>query len=144
MKYLLSTMANAVAYTFYGEAEKGALPAVKKKITVAGGAGIPSLSLGFGEMTKDQGGTPLWTPSGRVTPISEADLELLQTHHVFKRHLDASLIEIVGNDISGNHKAVSKIAAHMADDDFAPMNNSRINKQIKVTTGESEQDSRRV
>lgn len=144
MKYILSTMANAVAYTFYCEAEKGSLPSVKRKIIVAGGAGIPSLSLGFGEMTKDSVGTPLWTPSGRVTPIKEEDLELLMNHHVFKRHLEANLVEIVGNDITDNHKAVSKIAAHMADDEFAPMNKSRINKQIKVTTGEAEGDDRRI
>ncbi|WVW37747.1 hypothetical protein Gekk315_00035 [Aeromonas phage Gekk3-15] len=142
MKYILSVMANDVCYTFYGPSVNGSLPPVKKKIRIAGGANLPSSKRGFGEMTTDHSGAPLWTPSGLVTPVKDEDLALLMEHHVFKQHLESNMVEIVGNDITHNHKAVAKIASHMGDDDFAPLNNSRINAQIKVTLGESEQDRR--
>lgn len=145
-KYIVSTMTNAVCYTIFDDAAPGIVPNVKRNIRIEGGTGIPSINSGFGEMSRDHQGTPMWTPSGTVTPVSDEDFALLQNHHVFKKHLERELVKIVGNDIVDNHKAVEKVARGMAKDDFAPLNASTVkekaNKAIKVEAAGGEGQGR--
>ena len=66
-KYVLSTMTNSVSYAIWGNV--GDLPVMRQKVTIKGGAGLPSISSGFGEVSKDGEGSPLWTADGVITPI---------------------------------------------------------------------------
>lgn len=110
MKHIISTMTNAVAYTFWGKA--GDLPVPVGKITIQGGANLPSLSSGFGEMTKDGEGKPLWTPQGVVTPISDEAYEKLKGHVVFQKHLDKGFVKVLEREPRG-HKDVSRVVKDM-------------------------------
>lgn len=151
-KYIVSTMSMAVKYTFYSElpqngntkAGAGPLPNIKKQILVRGGAGLTSATSGFGEMAKDQGGSPLWTPDGIVTVVSDADYELLKEHHVFKSHLEKGLVRVVNQDISQNHGAVVKETRGMSHDPFAPLTSATADKRIKVKLGAGDEDDFRI
>lgn len=133
-KYILSTMANAVNYTFYGKVPSGTLPPVAKRIKIEGGAGLPSINTGFGNMAKDDQGVPLWTPDGVVTPISDENFDRLKDHVIFKKHMDAGLIRVIDHDITKNHGAVEKLVRSMEKDDFSPLNKDKANTKIKVKT----------
>lgn len=140
MSYVLSTMANAVNYTFYTEG--GDLPRVKHKILVQGGATLPSRTRGFGEMSKASDGTPMWTPSGIVTPVTPENLEMLKGHPVFKKHLEAGLVKILEKDLTTNHKEVAKAASDMSADGFAQLTAKTINQRIKASVGHPDGDNR--
>jgi hypothetical protein len=131
-KYILSTMTSPIAYTFYQQT--GDLPVERHKVLIAGGRGIPSHRSGFGEQSSGENGIPMWTAEGMVTPVSDSDLEQLESHHVFKKHLEQGLVRVLGTDIRGNHKAVMKEAKTMEEDGFGQLNNSKLKQKIKVTT----------
>lgn len=143
-KYILSTMASSVSYTFYGKAPEGAIPPIGRKIKIEGGAGLPSINKGFGEMTQDHQGVPMWTPAGVVTPISDEAYDALLNHVVFKKHLDAGLLRVIDHDITQNHGAVAKLTQNMAVDDFAPLNKDTVKSKVKVKTKLSDNDDDRV
>lgn len=154
--YVLSTMSSAIGYCFYDQPNRnttptaknpvsGDIPVLRKKIRIHGGAGLPSLRSGFGDMEQDAEGKPLWTADGMVTPISDADYELLKDHHVFKKHLEKGLVKVINRDISDNYRAVKKEAAGMSSDPFALLNKDTLAKKVKlanVTTGSLEQESK--
>lgn len=118
MKYILSTMTSAVSYCFYIEAkDEGSLPTVRKRVTIHGGKGLPSLTSGLGEVSKDDTGSPLWTPNGVITPVSDEAYEELKNHEVFIRHLDKKYIKVVNEDISRNNRAIDKEVSSMAEYD---------------------------
>lgn len=122
MPYIVSTMANSVSYNTYNfigdpKSKQGVLPVVKDKIVIHGGAGMPSLRSGFGEMTKDQDGVPMWTAEGVVTSVTDAQLAVLQDHWLFKKHQDSGHVRVLTKDVTGNHKAVVKEVASMESDE---------------------------
>lgn len=130
--YVLSTMTNSVKYAFY-DTTKLDNPVMRKEIFVRGGASIPSNRSGFGEQTQNSEGVPIWTAAGFVTPINDADFELLKDHPVFKSHLEKNLVKVVNNDITGNHAAIVKHASGMESDGFRQLNASTLKQKIKVS-----------
>lgn len=136
-KYILSTMTAAVNYCVY--AMVGDMPSIRRKILIHGGASIPSEKSGFGEMSRDADGRPIWTADGVVTPVSDADYELLKENHVFKQHLAANVVKVINHDITGSQREISKNVQHMSEDGFRQLTPSTIKQRIKVTQG-SQQD----
>lgn len=147
-KYIVSKMSMPVNYTFYTEVKinentkggAGPLPNIRKQILIRGGAGLASNTSGFGEMSRGDDGSPIWTPEGVVTAVSDADFEILKDHHVFKQHLEAGLLRVVNHDITGNHRAVVKETAGMEKDPFAPLTRYDAEKRIKITSGKPQDD----
>lgn len=148
---IISKMSQSVSYTFYenveeetssvgGKIKLGRIPAVKKSITVRGGAGLPSSRSGFGEMTEDLEGKPLWTADGIVTTVSDADYELLKTLPIFMKHVGKGLLRVLHKDVSGNHKLVSKEAQTMTEDPHSLMTSEKLQQRIKVTVGKLHAD----
>lgn len=130
--FVLSTMTTGVAYTVYQDV--AGLPTPVHKVLIHGGAGIPSLRSGFGEVTSNGEGQPVWTADGMITPVSDSDLALLLDHHVFKQHLEKGLVKVLNKDIRGNHKEVRKHAAGMEADGFRPLTPETLKMRIKVST----------
>lgn len=139
-KYILSTMGTAVSYAFFdyvgsSDSKAGKLPVIRKKVTIYGGAGMPSLRSGFGEMSHDAEGHPIWTAAGVVTAVSDADYEALKDHALFQKHLDGGYVSVLNSDITGNHKAVAKEARKMEKDEGSmQLNKERLKQSVKVKT----------
>lgn len=125
MKFVLSTMTMGVNYCFYQDMPRAAdgkgngmqMPVIRHKIHIAGGAGLPSGSSGFGNMGKDEAGQPLWTPSGIVTSITDEQYEQLQKHSLFMAHVAAGWLRVVDKDLRNNHGLVEKEVRTMAQKD---------------------------
>ena len=139
--YVISKLSNAVAYCFYEHHgsghEKGIapLPTIRKKIIIRGGAGMPSIRHGFGEVSEDSEGRPMWTPEGTVTTIEDADYELLKDHRIFKQHVEGGFLKVVNRDVTGNHKAVAKeVQTMQKEDGYGLMTPEKLKQRIKVTT----------
>ncbi|USN16334.1 hypothetical protein PLUTO_00180 [Luteibacter phage vB_LflM-Pluto] len=138
--YVVSTMTNAVSYCSWETV--GNLPRIKRKITIAGGAGLPSIRSGFGDMSADGEGTPMWTAAGVVTPIPRDAYErFLKDHPTFIKHVAKGYVQVMDKDITGNHKAVKKIVSGMeSHDGFAQLTKETVKQKIKVTTKTKEQE----
>lgn len=139
--YVVSTMANAVSYRTYtlrGDANtsRNAVPLPvpdPNPVVIKGGADRPSGKSGFGDRKEDLNGNPLWTARGVVTALSDEDYERVKDHWLFKKHVEGGYLEVVNRDISGDHKAVSKIAAVMnGEDPFKQLTKETIGQRIKV------------
>lgn len=129
-KYVLSTMSAAVAYTLYDMI--GDLPVPRRKVTVHGGAGMPSDTSGYGHMTKDGNGRPLWTPDGMVTEVTDEEAELLKAHPVFSKHHDAGYVKFLNADVSQSSRAMDKATASMNRDGFQLLDKSTLKQRVKV------------
>lgn len=149
-KYILSTMTSSVSYGFYkmvGEANKttgGPLPEERRqKITIRGGAGLPSDRSGIGEMVTNGEGRPIWTAAGFVTPVSDEDYEELKEHPIFKKHVEANLVRVLNSEINNaNHTKIAKEARSMEQTThLQQMNPSRLKQRVKVTESLSQQGS---
>lgn len=141
-KYILSTMTNSVSYANWGQVAD--LPVIRNKVTIKGGTGLPSISSGFGEVSKDGEGAPMWTPNGIVTPISDEQYDLIKDHKLFNQHIDKGFIKVLEKDIMGNHKAVTQATANMtARDGFAQLTPKTIkaHTQVKIKQNEIEADT---
>lgn len=143
--YVLSTMTASVSYTVYRHPEgKNGKPDLQNpvevgKVTVRGGASLPSAKSGFGEVTEDHEGSPLWTPSGVVTPISTADYEALQAHPVFLRHQKAGLVKFVGQELMGNHAKIKSVSRDMDKDHLRQLDTKTHATRVKVVTASVKQ-----
>lgn len=139
--YILSTMTNSMSYRTYRtigleNPEKGpriVAPINSETITIKGGANRPSQRLGFGEQHQDVNGNVLWTARGVVTSITEEQYEKLKGHWLFQKHVAKGLVEVVNRDISGDHKAVARIARDMTPaDNQAQLTKETVAQRIKV------------
>ncbi len=139
--YVLSTMTNSVSYRTYRmvgstqEKGHGPLPVPEPNaVIIYGGAGLPSHRSGFGEVSEDLQGQPLWTPAGVVTPVSDENYEKLANHWLFKKHLEKNLVKVLKDDIRGNHKEVARqVAMDMQPhDNFAQLTKETLAQRIKV------------
>lgn len=113
MKYILSTLTNPFIFVKYGEPQPGGIPPMLRRIKIAGGANRPSLR-GFGEMSTDNEGVPMWTPRGMVSPVSDEDFEWLQENQGFKNFLQAGLMKMTDRDPGNNHDRIAKLTSDMA------------------------------
>lgn len=145
--YLLSTMTGAVAYCFYDKGPDGGLPLEKKRIYLHGGAHLPSLSTPFGAQGKDDQGTPMWTPSGVVTAVTDEAYAELLNHDLFKKHVDGGFVRVVDAAAADSHKVVEKAVREMKDKDnsaqLTPENaKAKLGKNSpKVRSGEEDTDA---
>lgn len=152
MPYIISTMTNSVAYQDYKFAgdvnsKQGLVPSVRKRVVVQGGAGIPSMRSGFGDMAATGDGLPIWTSEGMVTPVSDENLAFLENHPVFQKHLSRGKVKVVKSDVRGNHAAVKKeVSTMLKRDQFTPLDaatvKSRVNSKVQVKTLEQETEFR--
>ena len=130
--YVVSKMTDSVSYCFYDTPinEKDT-PALRGKITIRGGAGLPSNRSGFGELGEDTQGMPLWIADGIVTRVSDSNYDRLKEHPLFQRHLKAGRLRVMEKDVSGNHKEVRKISADMPElDSHSLLNKSNIKQRV--------------
>lgn len=144
--YILSTMTNSVCYRTYhfvGDAVSqvkngpGPLPVPDPNpIMIHGGAGIPSLKSGIGEVSRDSEGKPLWTPRGVVTAIKDEDYERLKDHWLFQKHIKANYLKVIEKDISHDIKEIRRqVEMDMQlRDDFAQLSRETLKQKIKVKT----------
>jgi hypothetical protein len=145
--YIVSAMTDSISYCFYADpVNEKDTPALREKITIRGGRGLPSQRSGFGEQSHDVQGMPLWTADGIVTRITEEQYSRLKEHPLAKRHLAAKRLTMVSEDVTGNHKKVRQITRDMeGPDGHSLLNKStvkqRINKNIKVA---EDNDANRV
>lgn len=130
--FVLSTMTQSVGYAIWRKVD--GLPTMVGKITIHGGAGIPSLRSGFGDMTKNAEGQPLWTADGIVTSVKEEDYEILKDQKIFKKHMEDGLVKVIQRDIRDNHKEVKKHANDMSRDAFRVLDKDTLKLKVKVTT----------
>lgn len=152
--FILSTLTNGCTYNFYEQLTQdqinsapkdrlGApllpLPRIIKRVKIPGGAGLASADSGFGERSEDLEKRPLWTPSGVVVEIPDADVEALKNHHVFREHMELGYVKFIEKDIRQNHGAIKKaVAADMeAKDRFAQLTpKDWQDGKVKVHVGE--------
>lgn len=139
--YVLSTMTASVGYSVFDTPAGPDNPVLRKKIVVRGGASIPSLKSGFGEASEDHNGSPLWTPSGVVTPVSKEDYELLKEHPIFIKHQNAGLVKFVGQELMGNHNKVKSVSRDMEKDSLRQLNKDTMATRAKVTTASISQET---
>lgn len=139
-KYIISTMTNSVSYANWGFA--GDLPVIRSKVTIKGGANLPSLTSGFGEVSKDGEGAPLWTPNGMITPISDEQYETIKDHKLFKQHIEKGLLKVIEKDLTGNHKAIKNITLDMtARDGYAQLTPGTIKQHTQVKVAKQDLDA---
>jgi hypothetical protein len=134
-------MANAVSYRTYtlrgdNNTSRNAVPLPvpdPNPVLIRGGADRPSGKSGFGVRADDLNGSPLWTAKGIVTPLSDEDYDRVKDHWLFKKHLEGGFLEVLGKDISSDHKAVAKVASGMNQEDpFKQLTKDTIGQRIKV------------
>ena len=144
--YVLSTMTNSVSYRNYryvGDKDatknQSLLPVPTDTVIIKGGANRPSQSSGFGVAAQDLSGNMLWTPRGVVTRLTDEEYERVKGHWLFAKHLEGGFLAILDEDISGNHKKVSRIAEDMeGQDGGAQLTKDTIAQRIKVRTPSGE------
>jgi hypothetical protein len=138
--YVISTMTNSISYCRYRKV--GDLPILQDKVTVRGGAGLPSLKSGFGEQHQTDEGIPMWTAEGVVTPVSDENYDILKEHWLFQKHMKEGFLKVVNHDILGNHKEVKhEVGSMRKRDDFAQLTNDDVkNRKITVKTISSEHE----
>jgi hypothetical protein len=136
--FIISTMTSSVSYCFWDKVEgvKGDItPILREKITIYGGANIPSLKSGFGDVTKDVEDRPMWTAAGIVTTIEAEQYAKLKDHPIFMKHLDGGWVTVTNEDVTGNHKKVKKIVSGMSErDSHAQLTPDTYKQKIKVKT----------
>ncbi len=144
-QYVISRLVNSVSYCFWNDpVSTNGLPFLREKITISGGAGLPSIKSGFGDLSADGNGIPLWTADGTVNAVSDSQYEKLKDHTIFKRHVENGLIRVVTKDVSGNHKEVKKITSGMEKDGFAQLTPSTYSGKVKPISGNVDGNDNRI
>lgn len=115
--YIASTLATAVQYTGWSKSDDSAnIPQVEISVTIAGGAGVANKRI--------------VTPRGVVTPVDEAQMQMLSEHEVFKRHKERGFVQIldskpadadeVAADMTGRDTSAPLVEEDFANKDEAP------------------------
>ncbi len=111
MNYVFSTLPTSVTYTAWKSAGEGVPKTLVKSVFIEGGAGVAQ---------KPKPGIDIWTPLGRVTEISDADLAVCEQDPVFQMHRDNRFITVQKKSAN-----VEKVAVDMARrDGSSPMTES--------------------
>lgn len=132
-KYIISTMTGSVSYNWYENVN--GLPLKKAGVVIYGGAHLPSLRSGFGDMQRDAEGNPIWTAAGVVTPVSESNYELLKNNALFKKHMDGGYLKVINQDIVDNHKAVKReVNTMVAADPYAQLTPATFKQKVNMKT----------
>jgi hypothetical protein len=150
--YVLSKMTNSVSYRNYryigdknATANQSLLPIPADTVIIKGGADRPTQKGGFGDAEQDLSGNILWTPRGVVTKLEDEEYDRVKDHWLFKKHLAAGYLAVLDEDISSDHKKVSRIAEDMpGQDPGALLTKDTIAQRIKVKTPTKELDAEGV
>lgn len=121
-KYLISTLTNTFKFVKWAKVAQGQMPFPERTVRVLGGANRPSLK-GWGEMSTDDQGTPMWTPDGVLTPVKPEDYAWLKEDQLFKEFVQAGHIKVLDYDPGQNHTKVRNIVKSdmVARDTHAPL-----------------------
>lgn len=136
-KYILSTATCSQRFHDYlASVQPGGVNTSERSVLVKGGANSTSLTSGFGELTSTEEGTPLWTPNGVVTTVSDEDAAWLELHEGFQAAVERGFYKILAKDPGQDHAKIKKIVeADMTPrDPAAPMTSETAKTQVKVTT----------
>lgn len=134
---VISTLTNNMTFTKYAPPVAGQIPRALRRIRIFGGTNMASLK-GFGDMTVDNNGVPIWTAAGIVTRVDKSDIEWLTTENPgFMAFVEGGNIKVLDSDKEIDHNRIKRIvAAEMATgDSHAPMrpNDARFGKvRIKL------------
>lgn len=99
MNYVYSTMSAGVTYQTFAPNVGEGIAVVEKSITINGGANVVDKK-------------HVITPKGVVTEVSDADLEILESIWLFKKHKENGFIQVEKKSVS-----VEKIVADMEERD---------------------------
>ncbi len=151
MKYILSKMTNSVSYRNYNyvgdrnaTANQSLLPIPADTVLIRGGADRPTQKGGFGDAEQDINGNILWTPRGVVTKLTDEEYDRVSQHWLFKKHMEMGYLAVLDEDISSDHKRVTKIADDMeGQDPGAQLTKETIAQRIKVKVPTKELDVER-
>lgn len=103
--YIYSTLTDSMNYTTYREGGAD-IPLIEGNVTIHGGTNVPDKFLR--------------TPQGVVTPVTEAELELLKANQVFQLHEKNGFIkisekkvdpEVAAADMEGRDKSAPLVDA---------------------------------
>lgn len=108
MNYVFSTLATDMTYTSWAHAGEGVPKSMVHSVFIQGGAGVAQ---------KPKPGTDIWTPLGRVTEVSDADLAVCEQDPVFQMHKKNGYITV-----QSKNSDVEKVALNMnRRDNSSPM-----------------------
>lgn len=135
-KFILSTATCDQKFVEYRKGANGSPNVPLRSVLIKGGANLPSMKSGFGELTNTDSGQPLWTPRGTVTKVSDEDLELLLAHEGFRTAVKAGFYQVTDHELGDSHQKVARaVADDMKDADrSAPLNPKTLQGAVKVTT----------
>lgn len=85
MNYVFSTLATDMTYVNWVSPGAGIPPVEGKSIFIQGGAGVAQ---------RGRPGSDIWTPLGRVTEVSDEDVDMLERNEVFALHKKNGFIKV--------------------------------------------------
>lgn len=140
-KFVLSTATASTRFQGFGDTPPGGVHTVVRQVMVHGGNNIASIKSGFGDMTADEQGIPMWTPKGTVTRVTDEDAKFLEEHPTFQIGVNAGFYTILDTDPGQDHKKIAKIAASELKnaDKSAPLTNETLAQKVKVSTAKAEE-----
>ena len=120
MPYVYSTLSNNQAYAIYPpEIDPKQITLPIRTIKIAGGANV-------------EGKKSLIAPKGVVTQVSKNDLEILQNHPMFQRHLKRNFIRVEDKESKVENIVKSMEpkdkSAQLTENDFKEGNKPIVNK----------------
>ncbi len=146
MKYILSKMTNSVSYRNYkyvgdrnATQNQSLLPIPADTVIIRGGADRPTQKGGIGNAETDINGNLLWTPRGVVTTLTDDEYDRVKDHWLFQKHMKDGFLAVLDEDISTDHKKITRIADDMeGQDPGALLTKDTIAQRIKVKTPSKE------
>ncbi len=135
-KFVLSTATASTKFQKNGETPPGGVHTIIRHVMVHGGSNLASIKSGYGDMSQDDQGVPMWTPRGVVTRVSDEDAAFLEAHPTFQIGVKAGFYSIMDNDPGTDHKKIAKIVAagELNDrDGSAPLTSAVLANKVKVS-----------
>lgn len=137
MATVVSTLTCNFTFVKYHPLQTGQqIPVAARRIRIFGGANRPGMK-GYGDMTTDNEGVPLWTAAGFATQVSDEDMKWLSEDPSFKAFVDGGNLKVLEGDKRDiSHDRIKRIvAAEMsAGDSHAPMTKNDPRKGNKALT----------
>jgi len=83
--YVFSTLATDMTYVHWVIPGEGIPPVEAGSVFIQGGAGVAQ---------RPKPGSDIWTPLGRMTTVTDEQLEILEQNSVFKQHRENGFITV--------------------------------------------------
>lgn len=122
MATIISTLTNNFTFVKYSiPPDKSQLPVALRRIRIFGGANRPSMK-GFGDMTSDNQGVPIWTAAGVSTQVSDEDMKWLGEDPTFKQFVEGGNLKVLDKQVGNDHDKIKRIVSDMSpSDSHAPL-----------------------